>query len=59
MSKKKEPMNTDNYQLNDFISGSLSARNPQTKYSIYDSAEEEDINSKIFLINSYASFYPF
>ena len=48
MNKKKDPKNTDNYKLNDFMSGSLSARNPQTKNSIYDSAEVEDIMYKIF-----------
>ena len=59
MNKKKHPKNTDNFQLIETMTGSLSAKNPQTKNSIYESAEEEIIYSEIFDISFYASFYPF
>ena len=58
MNKKNKPNDTDNFQLNYTITGSLTAKNPQTKNSIYDSAADEDIKFKIFYISSYASFYP-
>ena len=48
ISMKKLPINTDNYQLNYFIAGSLSARYPQIKNSIYESAEMETIEFKTF-----------
>ena len=51
INKKKDAKKTDKYKLNDFIYGSLSARNPQIKNSIYDSIDIETIVFKIFYIS--------
>ena len=45
------PKNTDIYPLKYFISGFLSARYPQIKYSNYDSLEKEIMVFKIFDIS--------
>ncbi len=56
---KNKPKNTDNCQSIDFIFGSTSARYPQIKNSIYESAEIVIIENVTFKISFYASSYPF
>ena len=48
MKNKNKPKISDNFELNLSKTGFLSVKYAQIKYSIYNSAEEEDIDFKFF-----------